>query len=317
MTKPAPSGGLFHSPPALGSASPPETPMAKPSKKKAAKPSRAQKDGSGGFSRLRRLVITLTTLAAGAYASLAAFAWFGSDALIFPAPRPSYPSTFPDLLRIPVPGGGQIAALWLPKAGATRTILYFHGNAADLGLTRHRLELIREFTGCSLLAIDYPGYGVSTGTPTENSVLHAADAAYDHLRRIRAVPAENIVLWGRSLGSGPAVYLASRHHARALILDAPFTSTFRTVIPRKVLPFDKFDNLTLMPRVQTPVLIAHGNRDTVVPFSHGSELAKAAIHAPAVKFLPLPDVGHNDLPGPHGEAYRSEILRFIQGETGE
>lgn len=283
----------------------------------AAKRGKTRSGAAKGRGRARRFLRIAAITAMSAYAVFALAVWCFSDALIFPAPRPSYAVTEPDLVRIAIPGGGNVAALRLAKPGASGAILYFHGNGEDIGSIRRRLEFIREYTGCLVLAPDYPGYGLSPGTPSEASVLRVADAAYDHLRLVLGTPAERIVIWGYSLGSGSAVHLAAKRHVRALILDAPFTSVFRVAIPRRILPFDRFDNLALMSRVQSPVFIAHGERDEVVPFAHGEELRAAAVNAPEARLLPLPDTGHIDIPGAHGAAYRAEILRVIRGEVGE
>lgn len=253
---------------------------------------------------------TLLALAAG-YGALCAFGWFATDAMIFPAPRPSYGVTEPGLTMIAIPGGGRVASLWLPRRDAARAILYLHGNGDDLGRIRPRLEFIRELTGCSILAIDYPGYGLSPGNASEAATLHAAEAAFAHLCEVRGYEADAVAVWGYSLGSGPAVHLAAHRRVGGLILDAPFTSTFRTVLPKNPLPFDRFDNLAIIDRVQCPLFIAHGDRDGVVPFAHGERLYREATGAPYRKFLRLTGVGHIGIPGEHGPAYRAEILAIV------
>lgn len=263
---------------------------------------------------LRKIAGVLIAASAVAYGGLLLFGIFFADYLIFPAPRPSYAVTEPDLIRLPLAGGGEVAALWLPSSETKTAILYFHGNAQDLGMVRTRLEAIRTNSGCSVLAVDYPGYGLSEGKPSEDGTLRSADAAYGYLNGVRGFSPEAIVIWGSSLGSGPAVDLASRRHVKGVILEAPFTSTFRTVTKVKIVPIDRFDNLAKIDRVQSPLLIIHGDRDSVVPFEEGRELAAAALNAPVRRFVPVLGAEHNLVTDENqADVIRAEILKIIAG----
>ncbi len=264
---------------------------------------------------LKKMAGVLLAATAVAYAGLFLFGWFCGDYLIFPAPRPSYAVTAPDLIRLPLAGGGDVAALWLPHPGAQTAILYFHGNGQDLGGIRARMDFIRTNSGCAVLAVDYPGYGLSAGKPSEDGTLRAADAAFGHLSGVRGFSQENIVLWGTSLGSGPAVDLASRRHVKGVILEAPFTSTFRTVTKVKIVPFDRFDNRAKIDRVQSPLLIIHGDRDSVVPFEQGKELIAAAVNAPVRRFVHVHGAEHGLVTDETQTALmRAEILKIIRAE---
>lgn len=276
---------------------------------------KAKPKGKGAPSRsgLRRWALRLGALAACAYAGLFLFAVFFADGMVFPAPRAGYPVTLPGLVKIPMSGGGEAAALWIPRSGAKSALLYFHGNAEDLGSVRPRLESLALLTGCSVLAVDYPGYGLSPGKPSETGTLRAADAAFEHLVGVRGFAPGDIALWGRSLGSGPAVDLAARRHVRGLILESPFTSAFRTVTGVKLLPFDRFDSLAKIDRVQSPLLVLHGDRDPVVPFAQGRELVEAAVNAPVRKFLPVFGAGHGVLFSLATEAQRAEVMKVVAG----
>lgn len=285
----------------------------------AAKPKSKPKGQGAGKRRFIALARRFTGVVMGgvafAYAGLFVFGMFFADDLIFPAPRAGYAVTMPGLVKLPLSGGGEAAALWLPKRGATTAILHLHGNAEDLGTIRAGLEELRVLTGCAVLAVDYPGYGLSPGKPSETGTLRAADAAFDHLVSVRGFAPENIVVWGRSLGTGPAVDLAARRHVRGVILEAPFTSTFRTVTKVKLLPFDRFDSLAKIDRVQSPLLVIHGERDEVVPFEHGRELVDAAQNAPVRKFLPILGAGHNGLLSHANPEQRAEVMKFIGGRS--
>lgn len=256
-------------------------------------------------------------IAVGAF-YLGLFALAGcADTLINHPPRPAtYGESMPGFFRIPLPGGGDVAALWIPHPGATTAILCFHGNGVDLGQMRPHLAAMAQRTGCAVLMVDYPGYGLSAGSPTETGTLRSAEVAYENLTRVRGFAPESVVVRGLSLGSGPAVWIAAHRRVKALILDAPFTSTFRVVTHVKLLPVDQFDNLAIADRVQCPVLVVHGDRDTVVPFSHGKELAAAMTNAESVRFLKLPGAGHEITIGDDRDPEeRAEVAKIVAGAS--
>jgi fermentation-respiration switch protein FrsA (DUF1100 family) len=253
-------------------------------------------------------------VAAVAYASTFAFGCACADSMIFPAPRPSYDNALTGLVKIPGGDGAGVAGLWIPRVGAKTAILYFHGNGEDLGYDAAMLREIGEFTGCSVLGIDYPGYGLTPGKPSEDGCYAAADAAFVELQKTYGYTPDNIVVFGRSLGTGVAVDLAARHNVKGLILVSPFTSTFRVITKVKLLPIDRFDSLAKIDRVRCPLLIVHGERDEVIPFTQGNQLFEAAENAVSKKFLPIPDGRHNDgIPGAYAEQYGNEILRIVNG----
>lgn len=253
--------------------------------------------------------------AAIAYAGLFTFCGCHSHSMIFPAPPASYDTTLPGLVKIPMPGGANAAGLWLPRAGAKTVILFLHGNGDDLGHQAPQLREIGGFTGCSVLGIDYPGYGLTPGQPSEEGCYAATDAAYAVLQKDYGYTPDNIVVFGHSLGTGPAVDLASRNRVKGLILLSPYTSTFRVLTKVKLLPFDCFDNLAKIDRVCSPLLIVHGDSDETIPFSQGKELFAAAGKTETKRFLTIPCGGHVEgIPGPYAEQYRHEIRRIAHGE---
>lgn len=263
---------------------------------------------------LKKIAGLLLGSAAAAYTGLILFGVFCADGMVFPAPKPTYSVTLPGLEKIPMPGGGEAQALWLPQPGAKTAILHLHGNAQDLGTIEPRMKILREKFHCSVLAVDYPGYGLTGGEPSEAGTYRAAEAAFDHLVGVRGFSPEAIVLWGSSLGSGPAVELASHRHVKGVILESPFTSTFRTVTKVKLVPFDRFDNLAKIDRVQSPLLVISGERDSVVPFAHGKELVDAAVNAPVRRFLPVYGAEHNLVPPDKDYTTQiAEMRKIIEG----
>lgn len=244
------------------------------------------------------------------YVGLAIFSLLFANKMIFPAPPSSYTEdTFPSLIKLPLPEGGEVCALHLPNEEAKYTLLYHHGNAEDLGHIYPHLQELQK-RGWAVFAYDYPGYGLSEGKPSEWGSLAAAKCAYSYLRTLLDVPSENIVLYGRSLGGGPAVHLASQEKVAGLILDGTFTSTYRVITKIKLLPWDTFDNIKHTPSIDEPLLSIHGTADLTVPFWHGVRLFEAA--AGKKEKLWVEGAGHNDLLDIAGQDYWDAIEAFKQ-----
>jgi len=188
-------------------------------------------------------------------------------------------------LSIADPDGEQLAALMLRADAAHDSgfwVLHLHGNA-DSAFSTNQLEhsgRLREL-GLNVLVFDYRGFGLSPGVASEPHIEEDAEAAYQELIR-RSVPPQKIIIWGHSLGSGPAVFLASRHPVAALVLFGAFTSvpdvaqdTYRN-LPVRWLTGVHFNSIALIAQVHAPVLIAHSSADTIILFHHGKQLFAAA-----------------------------------------
>lgn len=240
------------------------------------------------------------------YLALAVYAWLCADRSIF-LPQPCSYTPSHDHIPLATSDGETVCAAYLPNPGARFTILYSHGNAEDLGEIMPEMEDLRRL-GFAVFAYDYRGYGLSTGRPSVRGACIDVTTAYRYLTETLGVPAERIVPYGRSVGSGPAVYLASSQPVGGLILQSAFTSAFTVVTRVPILPFDRFRNLAGLGRVRCPVLVMHGRRDGVIPFAHGVRLYE---RAPEPKrSLWLDDVGHNCFPGRHAERYVAALREF-------
>lgn len=182
------------------------------------------------------------------------------------------------------------------RAPARATLLFLHGNAGNIS---HRLDSIRLFRalGLSVLIIDYRGYGRSEGRPDEVGTYRDAEAAWRHLRFERGVPAQEIVIFGRSLGAAVAARLAAGEQPGAVILESAFTSAPELgaeLLPwlpvRLLLRFD-YDTRAAVREIRSPLLLAHSPADEIVPFRHGRALFEAAREPK--RFLEMRG-GHND-----------------------
>ena len=212
--------------------------------------------------------------------------------------------------------------------------LYFHGNGVDIGMLWPLVAELNE-RGISVLAIDYPDYGLSRSLlprdgfyensilrdphhvgPTEQSCREAAFFLYQKATSM-GYTNDQIVVWGRSIGSGVAtdlVHLLEQAHAkddplRGLMLDSPFKSAFTTKTMVPILPFDKFENLQKIKELQTPTFILHGQEDRVISVSHSKALYEA--HSGKKERHVIPDAGHSDLWNYVEEHHWARLLAFF------
>jgi len=236
-------------------------------------------------------VTTILAALAAAYLGLMVMTWLVADAIMFPAPPPSYTDA-PNQPKLPSPDGNKITAVFMENPRATHVLLFGHGNKMDLGTAEDRLRQYREH-GWSVFAYEYPGYGTSTGSPSEAGCCAALASAYAFLTGIKEIPPEKIVLYGLSLGAGPAVDLASREPVGGLIVEGAFLSAFRVITRWRILPWDRFENIAKIGKVRAPLLSIHAQEDQTVPFVHG-RLLNEAHHGPK-QHLWVAGAGHNNI----------------------
>ena len=196
------------------------------------------------------------------------------------------------MLTVPAADGTPLAVLHLPNPVAQFTLVYFHGNAEDLGDCEPLLRMWQD-AGFAILVFDYRGYGRSGGKATEQNVYADTRSVMAYARANLGVTPERCIAVGHSVGGGPAVEFAVREPVAGLVLVSAFSSAFRVSIPVKILPFDHFDNLAKIGQVHAPVLLVQGTADEVVPFSHGRALFAAASEPKRAVWIE--GAGHNDL----------------------
>lgn len=197
--------------------------------------------------------------------------------------------------------------LHLPNPSAQHTLIYFHGNAEDLGDVSPLLRRLHA-AGFAVLAFDYRGYGQSGGRASEQNVYADTQAVLTYARGELGLSPSQCLVVGRSVGSGPAVHLATNEAVAGLVLISPFKSAFRVVTGVKLLPFDRFNNLGKIGSVRCPVLVFHGTADEVIPFAHGVAVFAAA--SEPKRSVWLEGVRHNDIFHVAGVKIVDEITAF-------
>lgn len=246
------------------------------------------------------------------YIALCGDALFFADSLIFQPHRSSYEDN-PGILKVTSSNGRKISAIYLPNASARFTLLVSHGNGEDLGDIRDWLDDMRQ-AGFSVFAYDYQGYGTSQGKPSEQAAFDDESAAYDFLALNLATPPDRIIIFGRSVGTGPAVQLATRRPAAGLVLQSPFLSAFRVLTRVPILPFDRFPNYKRIRHVHCPVLIMHGTSDSVIRIWHGRKLFELA-NQPK-EFVAVEGADHNDVSPAVTRIYNQALVKFASSLEG-
>lgn len=251
----------------------------------------------------------LALAAAGGYLALCAALFALQRQLVFPRPAPA-PLT-ERLAKVVHIAGSQPTVAWhLAAPPGAPTVLHFHGNGSQLA-HEEWLALRCKERGLGWLGVEYPGYGAAPGEPSEQSVLAAAEGAARWLEQ-RGVARADMALLGQSLGTGPAVYLASRGYGRALVLLTPYTALSDVGarafpwLPVRLLMRDKMPAGEWAPKVSAPTLVFHGTADQVIPLEIGRGLAGAIGGA---ELVVLEGVGHDGIWDQPGVTER--ILEFL------
>lgn len=242
--------------------------------------------------------------------------WLENSLIYFPAKYPSgwwnpQGLKFEDAEFTAV-DGTQLHGWYLPGKNPQAAILFCHGNAGNL---THRIDVMQDlpqYVDTSLLVFDYRGYGKSHGSPDEAGVLADARAARAWLAKRAGIAESEIVLWGESIGGAVAVDLAAEDGARGLILENAFTSLPEVAayhypwLPVRWLMRGQLNSRKKISRYHGPLLMVHGDADSVVPYPFGQRLFAAA-NEPK-RFVTQPGADHND---PRNEAFWQELQEFV------
>lgn len=225
--------------------------------------------------------------------------------LLFPAPPPpaQAPQAGPALAQTWLESAGDRVEAFLllpelPPGARAPLVIHAHGNGELVDYWLPELTPLTE-RGIAVLLVEYPGYGRSSGTPSEDSIQRAFAAGYDWAVANPRIDPSRVVGYGWSLGGGAICALARVRPLAALILESTFTGVrdflaarASPVVALRSLAHNGFDNLEVLRDYRAPVLVIHGERDTMIPAAHARELAQAARSSE----LLLVDCRHNDCP---------------------
>lgn len=285
-----------------------------------------------GSKRRRRLKIALTVVIS-LYLLIAVSGCMLQSLLIFPGAYVHGPQA-KDIVAPPggrivslrTRTGDQITALFgpaltadgLPRTDAANlpTILFFYGNGDCIQTSIAPFDMLRRL-GANVLIPEYVGYPASSGEPSEVGCYATADAAYQYLFTCKDVDPRQIVVLGRSIGSGSAIDLASREPVAGLVTISAFTTM--DVMARREMPFlptswflrSHFDNLSKIGRVKCPVFLAHGTKDELVPFSMMAELA-AHTHTATTTYA-IVGASHNGVFRQDPPGLSAALRGFLEG----
>lgn len=228
--------------------------------------------------------------------------------LVYPSPDPSSGDWSPKHLEFEdvtfnSSDGTALHGWYFPHGEPERTILFFHGNAEDVSDLGDEMSSLRSEFNANVFVFDYRGYGKSEGSPTETGVLQDGVAAQRWLAERAGIPADQIVLYGRSLGGGVAVANAATEGASALILDRTFHSMVDVaagmypIFPIRWLMRNRYPSYERITVYNGPLLQLHGTADEILPFESGEKLF-AASRSKEKTFLRIEGLTHNVPPPP-------------------
>ena len=217
-------------------------------------------------------------------------------------------------LTVTTSDGARIRVWHMPHSNPRAQVVYFHGNGGNLSMWADILVPIAR-RGLDVIAFDYRGYGLSTGSPTEPGLYRDVDAvlelAHGRLRRA-GVP---LIYWGRSLGTTMAAYAATGKRPDGVILEAGFPSMASVVRSNPVLAVAswfasyEFPTARYLSGARVPALVIHGDADSVIPYQLGRELFETL---PAEKrFFSVKGGDHNDAAAPDPQAYWGAVEEFL------
>ncbi|MCM8774895.1 MAG: alpha/beta hydrolase [Candidatus Omnitrophica bacterium] len=211
--------------------------------------------------------------------------------------------------------GIKIHGWFLQAPEQKGVLLFFHGNAGNIS---HRLFKIKGWIdqGYSAFLLDYRGYGQSEGKiEHEDDVMKDAHAAFGWLTEVKKIPAAQVILYGESLGTHPAIRLGAEHKVGAVILEAAYTSFLDLAsihypfVPKMFIRDFEFLNVDYIGQLKAPLFMLHGTHDEICPYKMGIKIFEKA---PAPKeFFTIPQGDHNNLPYVAGEDFWKKPCEFV------
>ena len=279
-------------------------------------------------AKLVRIAIRVIVVVLLGYAAALVLAWRFQERLAFPGPAGPLPEPLEygmsdgRIVTVETADGVELRGWYLPPtepAGGDGApgLIWFHGNMETVGSIASVLTDFRP-PGIAVLALDYRGYGQSAGVPTEEGVYLDAEAAWSWLAQQPEIDSTRIAVYGRSIGSAVALYLATERPVRAVIVESPFTSgraiakEHYALVPEDLVDLS-LDNLGRAGRLSVPLLVIHGTDDRIAPFEMGQAVADTGR---AEQFLVLEGTGHTSTYEMGGARYRDAVHAFLARHLG-
>ena len=263
-----------------------------------------------------RTLVSILTIAIGIYLLLALMIYLFQDRMVFLSNLPgrALDASPGDIglayqdVSLTTSDNERLHGWYVPATNSRGTLLFFHGNAGNIS---HRLDSIKIFHELDLdtLIIDYRGYGQSTGKASEQGTYLDAQAAWDYLVDTRGIPADKIIIFGRSLGGAIGAWLGAQHTPAAVIIESSFSSGVD--IARRLYPFLPVHLITRLQypvadyasQLNCPVLVIHSRHDEIIPFSMGQAIYAAVKQEK--KFL--------ELRGDHNNGFLISQREYVAG----
>jgi len=245
------------------------------------------------MARLKRVVLIVGATLLVGYLLVCTLLFFAQRSMIYPAPKSGAQPRNSQVIHL---DGGGLFIYRAPPTAEAPVLIYFHGNADEAAGS----EFLADHFPIGLAAVEYPGYGLlaQQGSPSETSINQVAMRAVSYLLTTLKIAPSRLIVSGQSLGSGPAVELASQGIGTRLLLLTPYTSLpdvgarRMPAIPVRLLLLDRFDSAAKASGIEMPVLVIHGTDDEVIPYDLGNKLSTLFPHA---ELLTIPHGHHNDL----------------------
>ena len=272
---------------------------------------------------IKKMILYIILIVAGTYLALTVMLFFFQERMVFVPGRKvfatpaSYKIDFEDLY-LKTDSGVTINAWYVPAKDAKYTVLFCHGNAGNIA---NRLEtaVFYHNQGYNFMVFDYPGYGKSTGKPSDKGLLSAADTAWKYLTDTRKIDPKSIIVVGRSLGGSAASHLAAKYDPAMLCLEATFVSVkeaAKDVVP--FMPVGLICRVHLptgenLKKAKCPVLLIHSPHDEVIKYRHGERLFEIA---PEPKEFHTLKGGHNDCwfidQARYSEIFKAFVAKYVE-----
>lgn len=214
--------------------------------------------------------------------------------------------------------GKKLNGLYFKREGAQRVFLLSHGNAGNIA---HRLPLVIHMLqmGVSVFLYDYQGYGQSEGDPSVRGIVEDGLAAYDYLTKHEGWKADQVIVYGESLGCAVTCQIAKQRDVGAVILQSGFASLpgaardrfiWLYLFPDFTFPQPQLNNCEILAHLKKPLLIIHGEKDSILPIKYAEQMFAAAKEPK--HFIRLKNSGHNDVLGSDLNAYRDAVTAFLK-----